>query len=215
QPQPGIRVASATYRGPYESHGTMAPNCAIADVTRNGALVMCSAQGLYQISASVARLVNLPADKVRVKYYAGSNTYGSSCYADAAEGAAIMSQELGKPIRLQFSRQDEFGWDNYGPAHLAEVRGAVDGQGKIVAFDYQAWGHDAGAGVTQTDTTIQLALGAKPVVVNPAAGGGGLFQLRISQNDMYDIPNRRLLDHRASALGYLRIGPLRAPLDPP
>jgi nicotinate dehydrogenase subunit B len=144
--QPGVRVASGSYRGPYESHGAMAPNCAIADVSRDGALIMCSAQGIYQIAGSVARLVGLPADKIRVQYHAGSNTYGSSCYADAAEAAAIMSQELGKPVRLQLSRQDEFGWDNFGPAHLAEIRGAVDANGKIVAWEYQAWGYD-GTGV--------------------------------------------------------------------
>ena len=228
QPQPGIRVASATYRGPYESHGTMAPNCAIADVTRNGALVMCSAQGLYQISASVARLVNLPADKVRVKYYAGSNTYGSSCYADAAEGAAIMSQELGKPVRLQLSRQDEFGWDNYGPAHLADIRGAVDANGKIAAWEYQAWGYDTtGVGSAPQLLTVgapqrgggpgagRAGTPAGGVVTRPSGVDGGLYQIRISQNEMYDIPNRRLLEHRVVGRGYLKIGPLRAPLDPP
>jgi nicotinate dehydrogenase subunit B len=228
QPQPGVRVASATYRGPYESHGTMAPNCAIADVRPDGALVMCSAQGLFLIAASVARLVNLPADKVRVKYFAGSNTYGSSCYADAAEAAAIMSQELGKPVRLQLSRQDEFGWDNYGPAHLAEIRGAVDANGKIVAWEYQAWGYDTtGVGSAPQLLTVgvpqrgggpgvgRAGAPAAAVVTRPSGVDGGLYQIRISQNEMYDIPNRRLLEHRVVGRGYLKIGPLRAPLDPP
>ena len=105
---------------------------------------MCSDQGIYQTRIGIAQLLGLPPEKIRVQYYPGSNTFGSSCYRDVAQAAAIMSQELGKPVRLQFSRQDEFGWDNYGPAHLADVRGAVNAQGKIVAFDYQAWGHDAG-----------------------------------------------------------------------
>jgi nicotinate dehydrogenase subunit B len=225
--QPGVRVASASYRGPYESHGTMAPNCAIADVSREGALIMCSAQGIYLIAGSVARLVGLPADKVRVQYYAGSNTYGSSCYADAAEAAAIMSQELGKPVRLQLSRQDEFGWDNYGPAHLAEIRGAVDANGKIVAWEYQAWGYDStgvgsapqllAAGIPQRGGGPRGAAGpgGAPAVGTRNAGvDGGLYQIRISQNDMYDIPNRRLLEHRIVGRGFLKIGPLRAPLDP-
>jgi CO/xanthine dehydrogenase Mo-binding subunit len=239
QPQPGVRVASASYRGPYQSHGTMAPNCAIADVSKDSALVMCSAQGLFQISGSVARLVNLPADKVRVQYYAGSNTYGSSCYADAAEAAAIMSQELGKPVRLQLSRQDEFGWDNYGPAHLAEIRGAVDASGKIIAWEYQAWGYDGtgvgtaaqlltvgvpqrggGPGGGRANANAAAARGAGSAAAPRTEAGtrnspdGGLYQIRISQNDMYDIPNRRLLEHRVPGRGYLKIGPLRAPLDP-
>jgi nicotinate dehydrogenase subunit B len=229
QSSQGVRVASATYRGPYESHGTMAPNCAIADVRSDSALVMCSAQGIYQISGSVGRLVNLPADKVRVQYYAGSNTYGSSCYADAAEAAAIMSQELGKPVRLQLSRQDEFGWDNYGPAHLADIRGAVDANGKIVAWEYQAWGYDTtGVGSAPQLLTVGTpqrggGLGGGRAGTNAGGGtttrpsgvDGGLYQIRMSQNDMYDIPNRRLLEHRVVGRGYLKIGPLRAPLDPP
>ena len=206
----GIHVVSSTYRGPYESHGTMAPNCAVADVTRDGALVMCSDQGVYQIRGGLAKVLGLPVEKIRVQYYPGSNTYGSSCYRESAPAAAIMSQELGKPVRLQLSRQDEFGYDNYGPAHLADIRAAVDANGKIVAFEYQQWSH-AGPGVA---TVEHLALGTEPAIVDSSTGVG-LYQVRLSQNDMYDIANRRMVDHRLSAKGYLRIGALRAPLDPP
>jgi CO/xanthine dehydrogenase Mo-binding subunit len=236
--QQGLRVASASYRGPYESHGTMAPNCAVADVKADSALVMCSAQGIYQTRASVAGVTGLPADNVRVQYYSGSNTYGSSCYTDAAEAAAIMSQELRRPVRLQLSRQDEFGWDNYGPAHLAEMRGAVDAAGKIVAFEYQAWGHD-GTGVGTASRLLAigpqqggrggLAPGTAVAGRGEGAGQGGrgrggapavgvdrgLYQIRISQNDMYDIPNRRMVEHRIPGRGFLKLGALRAPLDPP
>jgi CO/xanthine dehydrogenase Mo-binding subunit len=237
QPPAGVRVASASYRGPYEGHGPMAPNCAVADITRDGALVMCSSQSIYQTRGSVSRVTGLPVEKIRVQYFAGSNTYGSSCYTDAAEAAAILSKEAGKPVRLQLSRLDEHGWDNYGPAHLAEMRGAIDANGKILAFEYQAWGHD-GNGV---GTASQLLAMEGPAVGGPGfaapvndgqrgaapAGGrgggrgggqpgiGGLYQVRISQNDMYDTPNRRMVEHRVPGRGYLKLGALRAPLDPP
>ena len=228
--QPGLRVASATYQGPYEAHGTMAPNCALADIKADSATVMSSSQSLFQIRDTVAQLTSLPPDKVRVQYYPGSNTYGLSCYTDVAEAAAIMSHEIGKPVRVQLSRQDEFGWDNYGPAHLAEMRGAVDANGKLVAFEYQAWGYD-GNGVGTASRLLALGLsqgggrgGAGGTgqrgggAGNVAQGGGlvgGLYQIRISQNDMYDVPNRRLIEHRVDGRGYLKLGPLRAPLDPP
>jgi CO/xanthine dehydrogenase Mo-binding subunit len=202
------RVASGTYLGPYQSHGTMAPNCAVVDVRQDIALVMCSDQAIYQTRSSVAQFLGLPPEKVRVQFYSGSNTYGSSCYVEAALAAALMSKELLKPIRVQLSREDELGWDNYGPAHLADVRGAVDKNGKVIAFEYQGWGH----GSPGSNTVVQLALGNAPAVFDP--NGGGLFQLRLSQNDMYDIPNRRMIDHRVPG-AYLRIGALRAPLDPP
>ena len=200
-------TVSASYAGPYQSHGTMAPNCAVADVKPDGALVMCADQGVYQTRAGLARVLGLPVEKIRVQYYAGSNTYGSSCYREATEASAIISQQVGKPIRLQLSRQDEFGWDNYGPAHLADIRGAVDANGKLLGFEYQAWGH----GQTGGEAVQHLALGTTPKE-NPAIGG--LYQIRLSQNDMYAIPNRRLIQHRVPATGYFRIGPLRAPLDP-
>jgi len=206
----GVHVVSATYRGPYQSHGTMAPNCAVADVTKDAALVMCSDQGIYQTRNGVARVTGLPIDKIRVQYYAGSNTYGSSCYRDAAQAAAIMSQEVGKPVRLQFSREDEFGWDNYGPAHLADLRAAVDASGKLVAFEYQAWGH-AGGGM---DTAMQLAFGAAPQINQAGGGFGALFQVHVSQTDMYDVPNRLIVNRRVLGSGYLRTGALRAPMDP-
>jgi nicotinate dehydrogenase subunit B len=206
----GAHVLSATYRGPYQSHGTMAPNCAVADVTKDAALVMCADQGIYQTRNGVARVTGLPIDKIRVQYYAGSNTYGSSCYRDAAQAAAVLSQEAGRPVRLQFSREDEFGWDNYGPAHLADLRAAIDAGGKLVAFEYKAWGHTGGG----LDTAMQLVLGAAPAV-GPAGGGfSALFQVHLSQTDMYDVPNRLIVNHRVSGPGYLRTGALRSPIDP-
>jgi nicotinate dehydrogenase subunit B len=204
-----VHTVSASYASPYQSHGTMAPNCAIADVKPDSALVMCSDQGVYQVRPGLAQVLGLSVDKIRVQYYAGSNTYGSSCYREATEAAAIISQEIGKPVRLQLTRQDEFGWDNYGPAHLADLRGGVDENGKIVAFEYQAWGH----GQTAGEAVQHLALGTVPKE-SAAAAVGGLYQIRLSQNDMYDVPHRRLIQHRVPAAGYFRIGPLRAPLDP-
>jgi CO/xanthine dehydrogenase Mo-binding subunit len=205
----GVHVVSATYRGPYQSHGTMAPNCAVADVTKDAALVMCADQGIYQTRNGVARLTGLPIEKIRVQYYAGSNTYGSSCYRDAAEAAAIMSQEVGRPVRVQFSREDEFGWDNYGPAHLADLRAAADANGKLVAFEYNAWNHSGGG----MDTAMQLALGSPPAA-NAAGGFSALFQVHLSQTDMYDVQNRLIVNHRVAGGGYLRTGALRSPMDP-
>jgi nicotinate dehydrogenase subunit B len=154
-----------------------------------------------------------------------------SCYTDVAEAAAIMSKEIGKPVRVQLSRQDEFGWDNYGPAHLADMRGAVDANGKLVAFEYQAWGYD-GNGVGTASRLLALGVpqgggrgSAGGAAAGPGGGAsgvaqggnlvGGLYQIRISQNDMYDVPSRRLIEHRLDGRGYLKLGPLRAPLDPP
>ena len=208
-------VVSAAYRGPYQSHGAMAPNCAVADVTSDAALVICSSQAVFLTRFGLAPLLGLPLDKIRVQYAAGSNTYGNSCYGEAANAAAILSQEVGRPVRLQLSRADELGWDNYGPALLSEVRAAVDADGKLVALDYQAWSH----ATAWLETASQLALGQPPPtsgfgVPAPGPGGAGLFSVHLSQTDMYDVPNRRIVNHVVTGAGYLRTGALRAPMDP-
>ncbi len=148
------RVAKTTYHGPYQAHAPFGPNCAIADVTADSALVMCSTQDVYGTRGKLSAMLGIPPEKVRVQYYEGSGTYGHSCYDDVALASAILSQAAGKPVRLQFMRWDEHGWDNYGPAHVGEVRAAADANGKIVAYEYHGWQHNW----SLLETSEQLAL---------------------------------------------------------
>jgi CO/xanthine dehydrogenase Mo-binding subunit len=208
-------AVKATYHGPYQSHGALAPNCAVADVAADGALVICSSQSIYLTRFGLAPLLGLPLEKIRVQYAPGSNTYGNSCYGEAANAAAVLSQEVGKPVRLVLSRADELGWDNYGPALLSDVRAGVDAHGKLLALDYHAWVH----ATAWQETASQLALGVAPPTSGygaPAAGPGraGLFSVHLSQTDMYDVANRRIVNHIVTGPGYLRTGALRAPMDP-
>jgi CO/xanthine dehydrogenase Mo-binding subunit len=217
-------AVTSTYRGPYQSHGAFAPSCAVADVKTDAALIACSSQNIYAQRFALAQVLGLPPDKIRVQYYAGSNTYGNSCYGEAANAAAVLSKEVGKPVRVQLSRVDEHGWDNYGPALLSDVRAAVDASGKLVALDYRAWSH----ATAWFETASQLALGTPPPTggfgagpasaagsgFSPGPGGAGLFSVHLSQTDMYDVPNRRIVNHRVTGAGYLRTGALRAPMDP-
>ena len=200
-------VVSRTCFGPYQSHATFAPNCALADVAADSALVMCSSQNIYETRANLSALLGIPAGKVRVQYYESSGTYGHSCYEDAAQSAAILSQEAGKPVRLQFMRWDELGWDNYGPAHLGEIRAAIDAQGKIAAYEYHGSQHTWSG----TETSQQLALGTPPSETDgPVAQRISPFNL----GAMYDIPNMKLVNRRVPGInGYLKGSYLRSPLD--
>ncbi len=193
-------------RAPYQAHAPFGPNCALADVKPDSALVMCSTQDVYGTRGTLARVLGLAVEKVRVQYYEGSGTYGHSCYDDVAQAAALLSQLAGQPVRLQFMRWDEHGWDNYGPAHLGEVRAAANADGKITGYEYEGWQHHW----SNVETSEQLALG-KPAAewqpnpamqVNPLCCGG-----------MYDIPNLRLVNHHVPGLGYLKGAWLRSPLD--
>jgi nicotinate dehydrogenase subunit B len=200
-------VVNATYRGPYQGHMPFGPNCAVADVTPDGTTVMCSTQSVYGTRDKVAKVLGVPATKVRVQYYEGAGTFGRSCYDDAAQAAAMLSQEAGKPVRVQFSRADEHGWDNFGPAHLADVKIGVDRNGKIIAYEYDGWQH-----VWSTiETSEQLALGTPP---NESPDGTSRNLNKNTLGAMYDIANLRLNNHRVPGItGYLKASNLRSPLD--
>jgi nicotinate dehydrogenase subunit B len=199
-------VVTQNCRGPYQSHAPFGPNCAVADVTADSALVICSTQDIYTLRTTLARILGMPAAKIRVQYYEGSGTYGHSCHDDVAEAAAILSKESGKPVRLQFMRWDELGWDNYGPAHVGEARAAADADGKIIAYEYHGWQHNW----CTVETSDQLALGTA-AAERPGAGAQGVNPLTLAS--MYDIPNLKLVNHRVSGLEYLKGAWLRSPLD--
>ena len=199
-------VAAGTYHAPYQAHAGFGPNGALADVKSDSALVIASTQDVYATRNTVAGVLGLPPQEVRVQYYEGSGTYGHSCYDDVAQAAAILSQLAAQPVRLQFMRWDEHGWDNYGPAHVGEIRAAADASGKIVAYQYEGWHHNWSA----VETSTQLALGTPPAEwrlgaaqqVNPTDCGG-----------MYDIASVRLVNHQVPGLKYLKGAWLRSPLD--
>ena len=200
-------VAGSTYRCPYQGHLPFAPNCAIADVGPDGALVMSSTQDVYNARAMLAAVLGLAVDKVRVQYHESSGTFGRSCYEDAAQAAAIMSQAVGKPVRVQFMRWDEHGWDNYGPAHRAEVRAGIDASGKLVAYEYHGWQH----GWTVTSTVQDISLQKQGV--ERAGGTNSITVNPMSTGSMYQVANRRVVSHAVPMVGYLRGAALRSPLD--
>jgi len=199
-------VASIACNLPYQSHASFAPNCALAHVTEDQALVICSTQDNYRLRMGLAPILGLPETQIRVQYCESSGTYGHSCHDDAAQAAAIVSQLTGKPIRLQFMRWDEHGWDLYGPGHVGEARVAADEKGKIVAYEYHGWSHHW----SLIETSDQLANGTKIAEwpfgisqdVNPLVCGG-----------QYAIPNVSLINHRVPGGNYLRGAWLRSPLD--
>ena len=200
-------VASATYYGPYQSHAPFAPSCALADVSPQGALVMCSTQFPHGVRAMLATTLGLSPDQVRVQYYEGAGVFGRACHDDSALAAAILSQAVGQPVRVQFMRWDEHGWDNYGPAHLADVRAGVDADGNLVAFEYHGWHH----GWIAVETSQELALGAP---LQPPVSGRARLVNKETLSAVYAMPNVRLINHHVPGLdGYLKGGNLRSPMD--
>jgi nicotinate dehydrogenase subunit B len=198
-------VAAQTGRGPYHAHAAFSPNCALADVKGDSALVVSTTQDIYGTRAGLTRLLGMPAEKIQVKYQEGASNYGHSCQDDVAQAAAIMSQIAGKPVRVQFMRWDEHGWDNYGPSHIGEVRAAADAEGRIIAYEYHGWQHNW----INVETSAQLT-------GIPAAEREGSAAQQVSPlnlGSMYDVANLKLVNHRVPGLPYLKGAWLRSPLD--
>jgi len=192
--------------GPYQAHVPFAPNCALADVAGNSALVMCSTQDVYNTRTSIANLLGLDTENVRVQYHEGAGTFGHSCWDDVAQAAALMSSLAGSPVRVQFMRWDEHGWDTYGPAHIGKARVSADDEGKLQSYEYEGWQHHW----SLIETSEQTAKGT-PAAEWPSFPAQQINPLTLGS--MYDIDNRYLLNHHVPGLDYLKGAWLRSPLD--
>jgi CO/xanthine dehydrogenase Mo-binding subunit len=205
-PSDAARLVMFEGSTPYQAHAPFAPNCTLASVRADGAEIFCASQDIYALRRALAPLLDLPPESIRITYVESSGTYGHSCYDDVAQAAAILSQLAGAPVRVQFMRWDEHGWDTYGPPQVGIARVAAGPDGKLLSYEYECWQHNW----SFIETTAQLATGAPaaewprgaPQGVNPLVCGG-----------MYKIPNLKLVDHQVSSLGLLRGAWLRSPLD--
>jgi CO/xanthine dehydrogenase Mo-binding subunit len=132
-------VLQATYLHPFQMHGSMGSSCAVADVRGDRATIWSSSQAVFALRDSAARLLGLTGEDVRVVFARGSGCYGINGADTVAYDAALMSQAVGRPVRVQLSRKDEMAWENYGYAYAIDQRAGVDRNGTIVAWDYEAW----------------------------------------------------------------------------
>jgi len=186
------RPVRATYRWPFQLHASIGPSCAVADVRGENATVYSATQGAHQLVAPIAALLGMPAEKVRVIFTEGSGCYGHNGADDVAGDAALLSQAVGRPVRVQWSREDEHAWEPEGPAMLFEMAGAVGADGKISAWMYDAWTPTHGARPTRDPAT--LVPGALVVGSAPAGeffSGGGERNARTT----YVLPNERVTSH--------------------
>jgi nicotinate dehydrogenase subunit B len=164
------RVIGARYTYPYQMHGSVGASCALADVKPESATVWSATQSAYPTRSIVAKLLDMPIDKVRVIYLRGSGCYGLNGADAVSFDAAILSQAVGRPVRLQFSRQDEMMWENFGSACAVEHRAGLARDGRIVAWDREDWVASLGnrPGYDQPGNVITgMLLGYEPELPEP------------------------------------------------
>ena len=137
-------VVKATYHHPYQMHGSMGASCAVADVKGNAASIWSPTQGVYPQRDSVAMVLGLEPQNVRVTYARGSGCYGCNGADTVSFDAALLSQAVGRPVRVQLTRKDEMAWENFGFAYVIDQRAGLDANGNIVAWDYEGWSPSRG-----------------------------------------------------------------------
>ena len=137
---PPPRKLSATYYWPFQSHASLAPSCAVADVKDSGTTVWSASQNPFGLRANLAKVFGIPQEKIHVIYMDGSGSYGGNGSDDAAADALLLSRAVGRPVRVQWMRQDEHGWDPKGPAQLARcARRRSTPTGTSSAWETEMW----------------------------------------------------------------------------
>jgi nicotinate dehydrogenase subunit B len=193
---------AATYTWPFQSHASLGPSCAVADVRPDGTTIWTASQGPHNLRRNLAKIFSLPEDKLRVIFLDASGSYGTNGSDDAAADALLLSKTVGRPVRVQWMRQDEHGWDPKGPPQVLELRGGLDADQRITAWDTQMW----------LPVNVQ---GYRPFLAVDAAGmtqAHGRSAGLTSQNGdpPYAASNVRVLVHWLKETP-LRLSNLRAP----
>ena len=193
---------AATYVWPLQSHASMGPSCAVADVRTDGAIVWTASQGPHSLRQNLAEVFQIPAESLRVVYMDASGSYGTNGGNDAAADALLISKMIGQPVRVQWSREDEHGWDPKGPAQLLDLRGGLDAEGRLVAWETEMWNPENLPG-----SRAVLAADAAGIPQDHGQSTGSMTQ---NTDPPYSVPNLEVTAHWL-AENPSRLSNLRAP----
>jgi CO/xanthine dehydrogenase Mo-binding subunit len=185
------QTLTATYQTPFENHGMIGPSCAVADVRADGSVTVWSATQYPQgLQKDVATLLGVSPQQVQVMRYEGAGCYGrlSANYDDAATEAVVLSQAVGRPVRVQWMRDDEHRWEPHGPGTVHDLSAGLGADGEIVAWKHEAWMP------TNSDSTeLGAALAGKPLNGTGVGGWTG--------PDLYTFANSFEVAHGLPELG--------------
>src|SRR5687767_5019764 len=183
------KVIEAEYEVPFQGHTSIGPAHAMADPSNDQMTIYSNDMKSYGLRSGVAQFLQMPRDRVRVVWMEGPQAYGRTAADDAGFEAAFLAKEIGRPVRVQWSRQEETAWDTKGPAYTVKMRGALDAQGNLTAVDWEARAADHNhLGYNEADTVLIAQLTGQRKAT-PNRGGASV------PSHMYVIPNRRTVGH--------------------
>ena len=206
----GQKTLEASYTRPYQSHGSMGPSCAVAQLNDDVMSVWTHTQGVYPDRQGIAQMLRVPPAKVRLIHTEGSGCYGHNGADDAAADAALIARELpGTPVRLQWMREQEHGWEPYGPAMVTKLKASLDDSGAIASWSFEVWSNTHSMRPGGGGCMLAAQLMANPLPVPEPAplplpeGGGDRNAIPI-----YKFPNTHIVHHFIPTMP-LRISAMR------
>ncbi len=210
---PGVAARSieATYRRPYQMHASVGPSCAVALMQDGKVTMWTHNQGVYPLRKAVSELLKLPEDKVRCIHMEGSGCYGHNGSDDAGGDAALLAAAFpGRPVRVQWMREDEHGWEPYGSAMISKARASLDAGGNIVYWQYDVWSTTHGSRPGGAKSLVAgwlveppLTLSTPRVPTSPESDGNR------NAKPPYKLPSARVLHHYVKPMP-LRVSALRS-----
>ena len=212
KPIAAVRSFAATYSRPFLAHASIGVSCALAR-WEAGRLTVCThAQGSFTLRRELAQFFDIGAELIDVIHADGAGCYGHNGADDAAVDAAILARAAGRPVRLQWSREDELAWAPFGSAMSIRMAAGLDAQGRVVHWHYRAWSysHVQRPGLTPGLTCLAATLLDPPAPPPPLrdfplpAGGG-----QRNAVPLYELPARRIEYHLVKTPA-LRSSALRA-----
>jgi nicotinate dehydrogenase subunit B len=193
------RLVQATFSRPYVAHASMAPSCALAEFRDGHLTIRSHGQGMHPLRRNVAAVLGLPLDAVTARHLHGAGCYGHNGADDAALDAALIARRIpGRCIRLQWRREEEFGFEPVGPAMLVTLHVDLDERGRPADWTTEIWSatHVQRPGSGSGFLLAAEAMASPPPEVMPAdpteARGGGATRNAVP---LYDVPAHRILHH--------------------
>jgi nicotinate dehydrogenase subunit B len=207
----GVKTIEATYTRPYQAHGSIGPSCAVAQFVDGEMTVWSHTQGVYPDRQGIAEMLRMPPASVRLIHVEGSGCYGHNGADDAAADAALIARALpGRPVRVQWMREQEHAWEPYGPAMVTKLKATLDGAGKIADWNFEVFSNThsmrpggAGSMLAAQHMAQPFAVPAPKPLPLPEGGGDR------NAIPFYNFPNAHVVHHFIPAMP-LRISAMRA-----